>query len=189
MQALTSQERALRGRLERGELRPHDQERLELARKARPLIAKRLPISEIANKLEIKRTTMDQIIKSSSFRICVDYLAEQEQLDGVTNVEELVRKARAEFVQLAPDTLDYYRDCFRRNPVEEQEVLGLWRDVERAERAAAQVAKGLGLTEPEHAARPIIHINLAHMQFQMYQVAEEDARAARAIDVTPSAQS
>lgn len=186
--SLTSAERALRGRLERGQLTEHDHEWLERTRAVRPLILKAKPVSEIANAVGMKRNAMDQFLKSGSFRVCADYLAEQELKGDITNIEEVVRKSRMEFAQLAPDTLDYYRDCFRRNPIEEQEVLGLWRDVDRAERAATQVAKGLGLTEPEHAARPVIHINLGHIQFQMRQVGEEDARAARVIDVTPSDQ-
>jgi len=179
---------------------PQYWERLEFTRRYLALKRGGKNITEIARILEKDPGTIHRILRSAAFRWCCEHLEKEEKLKAEghpkinlpapqrekRSVEELVSEARVEFASFIPDTLDFYRDCFRRNPPEEQELLGVWKDVERAEWAATQVSKGLGLTEPEHAMRPTITIHLGAIGHVLSQVMSEDIHA---IDITPTNES
>lgn len=165
----------------------NEAQRLALTKAIRACQADKLTWDEMATELKQTANGLRQFARCASFRRCAAELDRQVDIPvAVEDVETVVQDAKAKFARLAPSAVEFYQDCFQRHPEGEWAQKGKWIDKELAERAAAQVAKGIGLTEPEQAVRPIIQINLAHMQFQMNQVAEEDARAARAIDVTPS---
>jgi hypothetical protein len=103
-------------------------------------------------------------------------------------VDKVVQKAKKEFAAFAPDAIDFYRECFRRNSMEDQTEKGIFKDDEKAMWATEKVSKGLGLTEPEHAIRPQVVIQLGFIKAEVAQVQSDDsdaARAAKAIDVTP----
>jgi hypothetical protein len=173
--------------LERGTLNDVDKEQLAFTRVVRTHMQKRRTIKEIADITEKSPYYIRRFISSAAFRVCCDYLTELETMGDAQDSDVLVRKAREEFLAMAPDALEYYRDCFARHPEEAWPKLGKWKSDEKAQWASQQVAKGLGLSEPEHATRPIIQINLQHMQFEMNQVDAEDALDQQAIDVTPQA--
>ena len=161
---------------------------VRLAKQVHLLKGRDLTFEQIAKEVSLPTKELKQIMRSAAFKRLQDQWEsrpENQSFSEAADVPTVVKEAKAE---LALDTIEYYRDCYQRNPEELWEKKGKWLDPELAQWAAERMGKGIGLLEPEQLARPIIHINLAHMQFQMNQVAEEDARAAKAIDVTPSDQ-
>lgn len=181
--------RALQRRLETDTLKPEDKEKLELARELRRLRKQGLSFRECSERMGQTEARLEKFARRQSFATFCRYL---ETLEKGTNEEAtavVVRKAKQEFAAFAPDTIAYYRTCFERNPPEDQAEKGEFKDDAKAMWASERVSKGLGLTEPDTAVRPVVQINIAHIRMEQAMVAADDAEAAavqKAIDVTPT---
>lgn len=178
----------LQRRLLTGELDERDKRDLALARQVRKLRKEGATILEAARLTGTTERKLQQWMQRSTFQALDRYLA---NLEGDTpeeaKIEEVVRTAKSQFAQFAPDAIDYYKECFARNPVEEQIEKGTFKDDAKAMWATDKVSKGLGLTEPEHAVRPVINIQHAYIRHETNLVQSDDAEAvaaSKAIDVT-----
>lgn len=181
--------KALQNRLEADTLSVSDKEKLELTRQIRALRKKGLTLRQCSVAAGVGQRKVEQFANRGIYKLFCEYLDRLERGTDEEVVEKVVRKAKHEFAGFAPDTIDYYRTCFLRNPLTDREEKGEFRDDAKAMWAADKVSKGLGLTEPEHAIRPIINISIAHIKFEQEMVNADDAEAAaaaRAIDVTPT---
>jgi len=179
---------ALKRRLTTGTLTPEDKERFELTRRLRELRRDGKTIEECAGLLGMRREMIGQFMRRGVFEAFSQHLESLERGTDEKAVEHVVRMARKDFAGFAPDAITYYRSCFMRNAEEERAEKGEFKDDAKAMWATDKVSKGLGLTEPETAVRPIVHINVGYIRNEMLRVAEDDAEAeaaARAITVTP----
>lgn len=170
---------ALQRRLETDTLTPEDRERFDLARKLRELRREGLSMRAIAERLGKGESGLTQFMRRGVFAVFNGYLQGLEKGEDEVACDEVVRKARVDFRALAPDAIEYYRSCYARD------AEGAWKDDAKAMWATERVGRGLGLTEPDIAARPVIQINIAHIRAEAAEVAEDDALARDAIDVTP----
>jgi len=181
--------RGLRSRLASDTLRPRDKERMAFTQRIRTLRKQGRTLAQCAQEMGVGESKVVQFTRRGMYKIFCEYLATAEQAAQEITGSDVVRQARQEFATLAPDAMAYFRSCYQRHPPEDQPALGLFKDDAKAMWATDKVAKGLGLTEPEHAVRPVIHINVGSIRVEMAQVAADDAEAARAakvIDVTPT---
>lgn len=177
--------RALAKRLNANELEKEDRE--EIARVRQVLALRR----EGASVLECARATgqterrLSQYMKRTPFKLYADYILKLERADDDRQVSDVVKTTKQEFIRFGPDAIDFYRECFERNPVEEQEQKGIFKDPARAEWATERVSKGLGLTEPDVSTRPVINITSPVIIGELKVIASDDARAKEdAIEVT-----
>lgn len=179
----------LERRLLSGELTAQDKQDLALARQVRKLRQEGATILECARLTGSTERRLQQWMKRSTYAALDAYLGNLEgDAPADEQVEEIVRTAKSQFAQFAPDAIDYYKECFARNPVEEQIEKGTFKDDAKAMWATDKVSKGLGLTEPEHAVRPVINIQHAYIRHETNLVQSDDAEAvaaSKAIDVTP----
>lgn len=177
--------KALERRLANNELREED--KLELAR-VRQVIALRregATIVETARKTGQTERRLQQFMSRSVYKLYESYIHQLERGDTSKQIADVVRGAREQFAQFAPDAIDFYKECFMRNPVEDQEEKGIFRDPARAEWATERVSKGLGLTEPDVATRPTINIASAIIVGELAVMDRDDSRAKDdAIEVT-----
>jgi len=187
-----------------GELSPSDMEKLALTKQIRALMGHGSSWEEIAAAVGKSRDAVINFARRATFRRCCEYLDIEEKAAAPPRMdlkkakkefgkesqgpdpEDMVQMARQAFAELAPDTIEFYQDCYRRNPPELWPTLGKWHDPALAQWAAERVSKGLGLLEPEHVARPIITIHLGAIHGVLAQVTTEDQQVRRAIDVSPS---
>ena len=187
--ALPSRLKALSRRLASGQLEPEDKEALTKVRQIVALQREGATLLEVARETGMTEPTVRQYIKRGVYRLYADYLAQVEQGDDEKQVEKVVKTAKQKFAMFAPDAIDYYQECFLRNPIDLQTTDGVFKDSARAMWATEKVSKGLGFTEPEHVARPVVHIDLRLIHAEMEMVKNDDAtaaEAARTIDVTPT---
>jgi hypothetical protein len=173
-------------RLETDTLTPGDKKRLELTKRLRELVRQGKTLKECGAMLGLHPKMLGHFMRRGVFKLLCDYFERVERGEDAQAVERMMRWARAEFVGLAPYAIEYFESCFERNPPEEWAERGRWKDDAKARWAAQLVAKALRLLEPEHAAPPVIQISLAHIEREMAMVAEEDALAARVLEVTSS---
>lgn len=180
---------ALNRRLTSGQLEPADKEALTRVRQIMALKREGATLLELARETGMTEPAVRQYIRRGVYRLYVDYLNQVEQGDDEKQVEKLVKTAKQRFASFAPDAIDYYQECFLRNPVDLQTTDGVFRDSAKAMWATEKVSKGLGFTEPEHVARPVVHIDLRLIHAENAIVAADDTQAAldaRTIDVTPT---
>lgn len=177
--------RQLAKRLSQNEL--NDEDKAELAR-VRQVLALR---KDGATILECARATgqterrLYQYMQRTPYKLYVDYLIKLDRADDDRQVADVVKTAKHQFARFAPDVIDFYKECFERNPVEDQEKQGIFKDPARAEWAAERVGKGLGLTEPDIATRSVINIASPIIVGELRIIASDDARAKEdAIEVT-----
>jgi len=159
-------------------------ERRQLTLRVYEARKRHLTIPEISQEIGWSVKSVRAIIRGSDFRrLCTEKELAEADAPEPLNVVEVVKNAKAD---LALDTIEYYQDCYARNPEELWEKKGKWVDPDLAQWAAERMGKGIGLLEPEQTARPTITIHLGAIGHVLSQVTNEDARATRAIDVTPS---
>jgi hypothetical protein len=182
---------ALQKRIASDMLTPLDKERMATARELRALRKKGLSFRACAEEMGKSETRVKELAQNANYKLFCEYFDSVEQGTDAQVVDKLVRKAKQEFAAFAPDALSYFRTCYERNPPEEHAEKGEFKDDAKAMWATERVAKGLGLTEPETAVRPVVQINIAHIRMEQAMVAADDAEAdavQKAIDVTPEAQ-
>ena len=186
---MQSRLKAIQRRLISGQLEPEDKDALTTVRQIIACKREGATLVEVARETGMTEPQVRQYIKRGVYRLYADYLAQLEQGDEEKQVEKLDKTAKQRFASFAPDAIDYYRECFQRNPIDLQTTDGIFKDSARAMWATEKVSKGLGLTEPEHVARPVVHIDLRLIHAEMEMVKSDDAtaaEAARTIDVTPT---
>lgn len=175
--------KALERRLVNDELTEEDRAELAKVRQVVALRREGATILECARKTGQTERRLQQFMKRGVFKLFQDYLIKLERGDDERQVQEVVRGAREAFAQFAPDAIDFYRECFLRNPEDEQAERGIFKDPARAEWATERVSKGLGLTEPDVTTRPVIMIHSAVIIGELAVVATDDAKAKRDADV------
>lgn len=175
--------KALERRLANNELTPEDQAQLKDVRQVLALRKDGATILECARKTGRTERQLGQWMKRGTYALYVDYVAKLERADDSKQVAEVVRGAKEAFAQFAPDAIDFYRECFLRNPVDEQAEKGIFKDPARAEWATERVGKGLGFTEPDVATRPTIQIGSAIIVGELAIMQQDDARAKEAITI------
>lgn len=180
--------KALERRLVNDELTPEDKAELERVRQVRALRKSGATILECARKTGQTEARLSKFMKRSMYKLFEDYLIRLERGDDEKAIGDIVRGAKEAFAQFAPDAIDFYRECFQRNAVEDQEEKGIFKDPARAEWATERVSKGIGLTEPDIATRPTINIGSAIIVGELSVIAQDDrqAREAITIDITPT---
>lgn len=179
--------KALERRLHNNELTDEDKAEVARVRQVMALRADGATVLECARKTGQTERRLQQFMKRSTYKLYVDYLLRLERADDERQVQDVVRGAKQAFAQFAPDAIDFYKECFLRNPIEDQEDKGIFKDPARAEWATERVSKGLGLTEPDVATRPTINIASPIIVGELTIIARDDARAAQdVIDVTPT---
>lgn len=180
----------LERRLLSGELTAQDKQDLALARQVRKLRKEGATILECARLTGSTERRLQQWMKRSTYAALDAYLGNLEgDTPADTQIEEVVRTAKSQFAQFAPDAIDFYKEAFKRNPAEDQTEKGVFKDMALAQWATKEVSTGLGLTRPETSVRPVINIQNAYIRSETNLVREDDAEADRvekAIDVTPS---
>jgi len=186
---ITTQLKGLARRLTTNQLTIEDKGALTQVRQIKALKREGATLIQIARETGMTEPAVRQYLKRGVYRLYADHLDQLEQGDDEKQIEKTVRTAKQKFASFAPDAIDYYRECFLRNPVDHQSLDGVFKDSARAMWATEKVSKGLGLTEPEHIVRPVVHIDLRLIHAEMAMVATDDAtaaEAARTIDVTPT---
>jgi len=181
--------RGLRNRLEADTLNPEDKKKMALAKELRTLRKQGLTLAQCSAKLGINEHQAEQFARRGVYKLFCQYFEELERTTDEEKACEIARETKRQFVAFGPDALAYYRTCFLRNPPDEQEEKGEFKDDAKAMWATERVSKGLGLTEPEQTGRPVININIAHIRAEQEMVNADDAEAAaaaKAIDVTPT---
>lgn len=180
--------KALERRLVNNELSVEDKETYEMVRQVVALRRKGATILETARKVGKTERSLQQFMQRGVFKMFVDYELKLQRGTDEKQVQDVVRGAKQAFAQFAPDAIDFYRECFLRNPEEDWEEKGIFRDPARAEWATERVSKGLGLTEPDVATRPTILINSAIIVGELAVMALDDKRAKdeMTIDITPT---
>ena len=186
MRGPSSGMKALAFRLNTNALSDEDKEKLAEVQQILALKKDGATILECARRLGKTERALQQYMQRGVYKLFVDYALKLERGDDDKQIGEIVRSARQAFAQFAPDAIDFYKECYRRNPVDEQPEKGIFVDPARAEWATERVSKGLGLTEPEVAVRPMIHIKSAIIVGELHAAALDDARARAAIDITPT---
>lgn len=184
--------KTLERRLLTGNLEPADKENLALVRQIRKLRQEGATILECARLTGTTERRLQQWMKRGTYMVLDRYLANLESGSTLPEqVEEVVKNAKTQFAQFAPDAIDFYKEAFARNAVEDQTEKGVFKDRAMAQWATEKVSRGLGLDQPEHTTRPIIHIENAFIKHETRMVDKDDAEAdaaVRAIDVTPTDQ-
>ena len=181
---VNGQLKALERRLVNDELTPQDKEELERVRQVRILRKGGATVLECARKTGQTEARLSQFMRRGIYKLFDAHLAGLERGDDDKAVGDVVRGAKQAFVQFAPDAIDFYRECYKRNPLEDQEEKGIFKDPARAEWATERVGKGLGLTEPDVATRPTIQIGSAIIVGELNVIAADDAQARDAIETT-----
>lgn len=143
-------------------------------------------ILECARKTGQTERRLQQFMKRGVYKLFEGYVLELERGDDDKQVGDVVRGAKHAFAQFAPDAIDFYRECFKRNPIEDQEEKGIFVDAARAEWATERVSKGLGLTEPDISTRATIQIGSAIIIGELAVTQADDDKARDAIDITPT---
>lgn len=172
---------ALARRLHADLLKEDDKALLETVKRVREYQRKGASELEIARAVGMQARAVNKLIVGPSFKVISDYLELVERGDDAKLTDRIVRDAKSEFAQFAPDAIRYIRECFARTSDHTA-----WKDDAKAQWATQLVAKGLGLTEPETAVRPQINIAGHYIHIETQQVKEDDEEARNAIiDVTP----
>lgn len=180
--ARTGLMRALERRLAKHELNDDDRAQLELSKKLYYLRKEGNTYAECARAVGSTERQVQQFMGRGAYARFIDYMRAVDAGDDEKLVEKVVRDAKQEFAKFAPDAIEYYRTCFARDND------GNFADDGKAQWATEKVSKGLGLTEPEHAVRPVIQIGQAFIVGEMKMVDADDALAkatAKVIDVKP----
>ena len=184
------QVKALERRLVNDTLTPEDKAELARVRQVRQLRKEGATILECARKTGQTESRLNQFMRRSIYKLYEAHLIKLERGEDDKAVGDVARNAKHAFVQFAPDAIDFYRECYKRNPLEDQEEKGIFKDPARAEWATERVSKGLGLTEPDIATRPTINIGSAIIVGELNVIENDDrqAREALTIDITPTTQ-
>lgn len=173
----------LKRRLDTDTLSDADKERLELTRRLRELRAEGRSFEECGELLAVNPKTLAKFARGGVFKLLSDHLEGLESGEDAEASERLVRQAKQDFAGLAPSAIAFLRSCFKRTEDGKD-----FADRGDAQWATQLVAKGIGLTEPQNAVRPVIQINLGVIQAELQEVGRDDASAASAvIEVTPQA--
>lgn len=180
---LNGQVKALERRLANDQLTVEDKAELAKVRQVMALRKEGATVLECARKTGQTERRLSQFMRRSIYKLFEGYVHELERGDDDKQVGDVVRGAKHAFVQFAPDAIDFYRECYKRNPIEDQEEKGIFKDAARAEWATERVSKGLGLTEPDVATRPTINIGSAIIVGELSIIAGDDAYARDAIEV------
>lgn len=175
--------KALERRLANNELSAEDKATVSQVRQVVTLRREGATILECARKTGRTERALAQFMKRGVFAHYHDYIVKLERGDDERQVQDVVRGAKQAFAQFAPDAIDFYRECFLRNPLDQQAKHGIFKDPARAEWATERVSKGLGLTEPDISTRPTINIGSAIIVGELMVMAAEDRKAAEAITV------
>jgi len=182
--------KALERRLVNNDLTAEDAAELKTVRQVVALRREGATILECARKVGLTERALGQRLKRGVWALYEDYARKLERGNDEKQVQDVVRGAKQAFAQFAPDAIDFYKECFKRNPIEEQDEKGIFVDPARAEWATERVSKGLGLTEPDVATRPTINIGSAIIVGELSILAQDDAKAEQAIiDITPTEKS
>lgn len=175
--------KALERRLVNNELSEDDKRTQAEVRQVVALRREGATILECARKIGKSERALQQFMKRGVYKLHCDYLAKLERGEDEKQIRDVVKTAKEAFAQFAPDAIDFYKECFERNPIEEQSEKGIFKDPARAEWATERVSKGLGLTEPDISTRPTISIASAVIVGELRVMAADDARAEEAITV------
>jgi len=179
----------LEKRLQSDTLTTREKERYELARQIRTLQGQGKTLHQVARTIGVSSALVEQFVRRGVYKTYCAHLDKLAVGEDQLAIDKVVHNAKQEFASFAPDALAYYRTCFIRNPIEDRADKGEFKDDDKAMWATEKVSKGLGLTEPEHAVRPIINISVGHIHAEMKRVAADDAEAeaaSRTIDITPT---
>lgn len=178
--AKTGLMRALERRLAKHELNDEDKAQLELSKKLYYLRKEGNTYAECARAVGRSERQVQLFMARGAYARFIDYMRAVDAGDDAKLVEKVVREAKQEFAKFAPDAIEYYRTCFARDDD------GNFADDGKAQWATEKVSKGLGLTEPEQAVRPVIQIGQAFIVHEMKMVDADDKLAkGDVIDVTP----
>lgn len=174
---------ALARRLSADLLKEEDKALVETVKRIRAYQRKGASELEISRAIGMQARAVNKLIVGPSFAVISAHLEEIERGDDTKLVDKIVRQAKQDFAQFAPDAIRYIRECYARS-----EDGKTWKDDGKAQWATQLVAKGLGLTEPETAVRPQINIAGHYIHVETTQVKEDDeeARVSAAIDITPA---
>lgn len=173
--------KALQRRLALNALTEEDKAELALVTRVEALRRQGATRLECARACGFTEQKMKDKMGNKTWGLLADFakaLAEGRQERAV---KETVKSARERFLEFAPDAIDFYQECFRRNPLEEQEEKGIFVDPARAEWATERVSKGLGFTEPDVATRPTISIASAIIVGELAIVNSDDTKAKNAV--------
>lgn len=172
--------KALERRMAKHELNDEDLRLLELSKKLYHLRKEGATYAECGRAVGQTDKQVRQFMARGQYARFIDYMRACERGDDEKQVEKVVREAKHEFAKFAPDAIEYYRSCYLKDDD------GNWLDDGKAQWATEKVSKGLGLTEPEHAVRPVVQIGQAFIVNEMKMVDADDALArGKVIDVTP----
>lgn len=178
----TGNAKALARRLSADLLRDEDKRLVETVTRIRALHKKGASSLEISRALGRQERDVRRLTAGKSFEVVSEHLERLESGNDAKLVDRIVRQAKQDFAQFAPDAIRYIRECFTRTPDN-----AAWKDDAKAQWATQLVAKGLGLTEPDTAIRPQINIhgNYIHVETAQVEEDDEEARIAAATDITP----
>lgn len=169
--------RALAKRLNGNELTQEDRDEIARVRQVLALRREGASILECARATGQTERRLQQYMKRTPYKLYADYIIRLERADDERQVGDVVKSTKQEFVRFGPDAIDFYHECFLRNPVEDQEKKGIFKDPARAEWATERVSRGLGLTEPDIAVRPTINIASPIIVGELTIISRDDARA------------
>lgn len=172
---------ALQRRLATDSLRESDKVEMATAKRVREMERRGVSSLDIAREIGKDDRHTRRYMQGPVYLAFAAHLDAIERGDEGKLVDKIVRQAKNDFAQFAPDAIQYIRECFRRTDDGKA-----WKDDGKAQWATQLVAKGLGLTEPETAVRPQINIAGHYIHIETQQVKEDDEEARNAIiDVTP----
>lgn len=143
---------------------------------------KGLSLAKCAEAVGLEPHQLRRFVKREEFKCLVRYLQERSEVAAEQQLNQSVKMAKREFMQFAPDAIDYYKTCFKRD------ADGDFVDDAKAMWATEKVSKGLGLTEPEQAVRPVVNIAHAVIMAESHMLKLDDQLArenAQVVDVTP----
>lgn len=163
--------KALERRLLKNDLTQEDKQQLERVQRIRRLREGGATYKEIGTQLGETDRAIEQFMRRGVYKLYVDYIRRLEAGDDERQTELMVKSAKQQFAQFAPDAIDFYRKCFRRD------ALGEFENDAMAQWATEKVSKGLGLTEPDQIVRPVVNIAHAVIIAETKQLDEEDALA------------
>lgn len=182
---LNSSLKALSRRLAKSTLTEEDKKQLAFVRRLVGLKREGATLLEMARETGETEPKIRQFMQRGVYKLYRDYVLQLEVGDNDKQVATIVKDAKHRFAQFAPDAMDFYAYAFERNKEDDVREKGPFKQADLAQWATEKVSKGLGLDQPEHAIRPVIHIDLKLIHAENSMVDSDDARAAAAIDVTP----
>lgn len=170
---------SFRQRLRQGTLGPDE---LKLYERAKALYALRkqgYTQAQCAAELNLPVSSVGAFLTRGTYRTVVEHIEATTGEAANADNERQMRELRGRFILLGPKAMTALERSF------EEAKPGEYKDDGKMMWATQMVARGLGLTEPPPPARPAIQINIGTLKAELADIRADDARARRAIDVTP----